>query len=250
MIERLTDLPAGVEGLRAKGKVTREDYEGVVQPVLDEARSQGRRLRFLYHFGPEFHGFTAGAAWEDARLGLRYLRLFERCAIVSDIGWIRESSRLVGVLMPCPVGVFGNDQWKEALAWLTSSDAGGGLTYQLLPERGVLVVEPVGPLRFEDFDALALAVDPWIEAHGGLRGLVVYAREFPAWESLGSLFRHLRFVRDHHRKIGRVALCAGGKLARLAPRLAEHFVAAEIQHFDYNELDRAMAWAAGAPPAQ
>lgn len=246
MIERLTDLPPGVDGLRARGKVTREDYERVVRPMLDEARGHGRRLRVLYHFGPEFESITPGAAWEDARLGLQYLRLFERCAVVSDVGWIRESSRLVGVLMPCPVRAFGNDQWQEALAWL-SSDLGDGLWHRWIPERGVLIVEPHGPLRSEDFDALALSVDPWIEAHGALRGLVVHAREFPGWENLGSFFRHLRFVRDHHRKIRRVALCAGGTLASLMPRLAEHFVTAEIRRFDYGELDRGVAWVSEAP---
>ncbi|HXJ83683.1 MAG TPA: STAS/SEC14 domain-containing protein, partial [Candidatus Methylomirabilis sp.] len=85
----------------------------------------------------------------------------------------------------------------------------------------------------------------WIEAHGELRGLVVHAREFPGWENLESLVRHLRFVRDHHRSVRRVAVSAGGKLAALAPRLAEHFVKAELQHFGYDELDRAIAWASG-----
>ncbi len=225
MIERLKDLPADVDGFRARGKVTREDYEHAVRPVLDEARSRGRRLRFLYHFGPEFESVTPGAAWEDARLGLQYLRVFERCAIVSDVGWIREASRLASVLMPCPVKVFGNGQWQEALGWLTA--AAGRLAHRWIPERGVLIVEPHGPLGAEDFDALALSVDPWIEAHGTLRGLVVHAREFPGWQNLGSFFRHLRFVRDHHRKIRRVALCTGGPLASLAPKLAEHFVTAE-----------------------
>jgi hypothetical protein len=85
----------------------------------------------LYQSGPEFEGFTAAGAWEDARLGLRYLRLFE-----------------------------------EALAWLASSTTGSGVTHRLIPETGLLVVEPTGPLRAEDFNALALVVDPWIEAHG------------------------------------------------------------------------------------
>lgn len=243
MIERLTDLPPGVEGLRARGKITREDYERVLQPILDDAVSRGSRIRLLYHFGPDFDGFTAGGAWEDARLGLRYLRLFERCAIVSDVGWIREASRLVGAMMPCPVKVFGNDEWPAALAWLTSPRAADGLTHKLLAEAGVLVVEAHGPLRREDFDALAAAVDPWIEAHGELRGLVVHARAFPGWENLGSFFRHLRFVRDHHRRVRRVAVCAGGTLAALAPRLTEHFVKAEIRHFGYDDLEAAIAWA-------
>jgi hypothetical protein len=108
-----------------------------------------------------------------------------------------------------------------------------------------LVLEPEGPLRREDFDALALSVDPWIEVHGELRGVVVHARGFPGWENVGGFLRHLRFVRDHHRKIGRIALAAGGRLAEWAPRLAEHFVHAEVKAFGYDELDRAIAWAGG-----
>jgi hypothetical protein len=246
MIERLHDLPAGVDGLRAKGKVTREDYERVLQPILEEARSQGRRIRLIYQFGPEFEGFTAGGAWEDARLGLRYLRLFERCAIVSDVAWVRESSRLVGAMMPCPVRVFSNEQWQEALAWLASATTEGpAVAHRLLPESGVLVVEPERPLRATDFDALAMTVDPWIEAQGELHGVVVHVRAFPGWENLGALFRHLQFVRDHHRRVRRIALAAGGKLADLAPTLAGHFIAAEIRHFDYDDLDGAIAWASG-----
>jgi hypothetical protein len=243
MIDRLKDLPPGVDGVRARGTVTKEDYQQVIEPILDEARSQGRRLRFLYHLGPEFEGFTPGTAWEDARVGWQYLRLFERCAVVSDIRWVREASRFMGALLPCPVEVFGNDGWREALAWLSAPTASTALTYRLLPESGVLVVEPRGPLRREDFDALALAVDPWIETHGELRGVVVHAQDFPGWEDVGGFLRHVRFVRDHHRKIRRIALAAGGRLAGWAPTLAEHFVQAEVKHFDYGDLAPAIAWA-------
>jgi hypothetical protein len=60
-----------------------------------------------------------------------------------------------------------------------------------------------------------------------------------------SMFRHLRFVRDHHQKVERVALCAGGRMARLAPALAKHFVRAKIEQFPYEDLERAVTWAAG-----
>lgn len=250
MIERLQDLPPGIDGVRARGTLTSDDYERVLLPILDEARSQGRRIRLLYWFGPDFHGFTAGAAWEDARLGLRHLRLFERCAIVSDVGWIRASSRLFGAMMPCPVSVFGNDEWQQAVAWLTAPRATPGITHRLMPESGVLVVELHGPVRAEDFDALASAVDPWIETHGELRGLVLHAREFPGWENVGSFLRHVRFVRDHHRRIRRVAICAGGTIASVAPRLAEHFVHAELRHFGHDQLEPAIAWAAAGPGSQ
>ena len=58
MLERINDLSPGVIGLRAVGKVSKEDYEQVLEPILDDARREGRRIRFLYQFGPEFEGFT------------------------------------------------------------------------------------------------------------------------------------------------------------------------------------------------
>lgn len=248
MIERLQQLPAGIDGLRAQGRITKEDYERVVEPLLDGARREGRRIRLLYQFGPEFEGFTAGAAWEDTRIGFQYLRLFERCAIVSDVGWLREASRLVGTMMPCPVRIFGNKEWKEAVSWI-SSPMEGTLPHRLLEPEGVLILEPERALRREDFEAVAMTVDPWVEAHGPLRGVVLHARSFPGWENLGSFLRHLRFLGDFHRKVGRVALAADSKLAELLPKLAENFVAAEVKHFGYDQLDAAVEWARTERPA-
>jgi hypothetical protein len=243
MLERLENMPAGVDGLKAIGKVAKEDYENVFEPLLDDARRDGRRVRLLYQLGKEFEGFTAGAAWEDAKLGMRSLRLFEGCAIVSDVGWIRESARLIGFVMPCPVQMFGNQECESAAKWLATLPPAGVTSHRLLADCGIIVVEVSAPLRAQDFEALALTADTWIEAHGDLRGIVIHAREFPGWQDVGSFFRHMRFVRNHHRKVARVALAAEGKLTSLAPRIAEHFVKAQIKAFPYDALDSAIAWA-------
>lgn len=243
MLERLKDLPVGIEGVRAVGKVSAQDYQQIFEPILDEARREGRRLRLLYQFGPEFQGFTAGAAWEDVKLGLRSMRLFDGCAIVADVPWIREATRVAAVLMPCPVRTFANAQLDASVSWLRSLPEGVGVSHRLLPELGVIVVDVEHPLRAQDFDAVALTADAWIESHGALQGLVIHARTFPGWENLGSLLRHIRFVRDHHRKIRRIALAADSKLAPIAPRVAEHFVAADVRSFPYDQVDAAIAWA-------
>lgn len=242
MLERLQDLPAGVDGVRAVGKVSREDYERIFEPLVDGARREGRRIRLLYQFGPEFEGFTPGGAWEDVRLGLGSLRLFDGFAVVTDTGWIRESTRLIGFVMPCPVRVFPNARRNEAVEWLRSLPEGPTVSHRLT-ESGVLVVEVKQALRAQDFDALAASADAWIETHGALQGIVIHAREFPGWENLGGLVRHIRFVRDHHRRVRRVALASDSRLADLAPRLAEHFVEAEVRRFGYDDLDAAIAWA-------
>ena len=75
---------------------------------------------------------------------------------------------------------------------------------------------------------------------------MIHAREFPGWENLGAFLRHVRFLRDHHRKVKKIALAVDSKLANLAPKIAEHFVQAEVKSFAYDELDRAIAWAAAS----
>jgi hypothetical protein len=57
------------------------------------------------------------------------------------------------------------------------------------------------------------------------------------------VIRHVRFVRDHHRRVRRVALASDGRPAELAPRLAEHFIKAEIRRFGDDALEEAVAWA-------
>lgn len=243
MIERLKDLPPGIDGVRATGMISKGDYERVFPAILDEARRYGHPIRFLYQLGPEFEGFTPGAAWEDAKIGLHSMRLFIGCAIVTDVGWIRDMTRLSAFLMPCPVQVFANKDHDEAIAWLNSIPTETGISHRLLPESGVIVVEVKHALSAQDFDALAFTADTWIESHGRLQGIVIHAREFPGWENFGSFVRHIQFVRDHHRNVKRIALAADAKFATLAPKIAEHFIQAEVKRFAYDELEQAIIWA-------
>jgi len=245
MLETLKNLPEGLDGVRASGQVSRGDYESVLEPILDGARRDGRHLRFLYEFGPAFEGFTAGGAWEDVKVGLRSMELFDGCAIVSDVEWLRQSARVVGFLMPCPVRVFATNEREAALAWLQELPEGPGVSHRLVPESEIIVVEVDEPLRAQDFDALSRTADAWLEHHETLHGLVIRLRRFAGWENLGSLIRHVRFVRDHHRRIRRVAFVADGELLGALPQVAEHFVAAEVRSFASDEIERAMSWARG-----
>lgn len=120
MLQELTGVPVGIRVLEATGTVTAADYERNFAPMVEQAERTGGRLRLVYEFGPEFKRITAGALWADARLGTDYLRLLDGCAVVSDIGWIRATSRAIGSWMPCPLRVFRNDERDDAVAWLAS----------------------------------------------------------------------------------------------------------------------------------
>ena len=114
--------------------------------------------------------------------------------------------------------------------------------HQLDETDSVLTVAPRGPLAADDFKALAAEVDPFIERTGGLRGLLLEAPAFPGWEGFGGLTAHLRFVRDHHRLIRRVAVVSDSPVLSHLPQLASHFVAAEVRHFPQGERAGALAW--------
>jgi len=118
------------------------------------------------------------------------------------------------------------------------------IDFELDERSSVLHVRPTGPLRKEDFDALARKADPFIERSGGLSGLLIEAKQFPGWQDFGAAARHFRFVREHHRKIARIAVVTDSPIGALAEHLASHFVAAQIKRFPAGQAEAAMQWIA------
>ena len=116
------------------------------------------------------------------------------------------------------------------------------LYHELDREAGVLLVQPDSRLNRDDFQSLAAVVDPYILETGFLRGLIIHVETFPGWENLVGMVEHFRFVRDHHKKIARVALVTDSKLAKFMPGIAGHFISAEISLFPYSDLDAAKVW--------
>jgi hypothetical protein len=228
-------------GFDIKGTLTAEDYTSTILPAFDEARIKGHKIRVLFQMGSDFKGFTPGAFWEDFKLGLSKIRTVERCAIVSDIHWLRESSQFFGALIPIPVKVFSNNQLIEAKNWLVSKAE--ELDFNLNKDQGVLTVEINHPLTTENFASLSLKVDQWIENNGQLKGLVLHTKKFPGWENLGSMISHFEFVKNHHLKVRKVALSADGKIPEFLPHIAKHFIKAEVKQFEFAELQEAQKWA-------
>jgi stage II sporulation SpoAA-like protein len=116
------------------------------------------------------------------------------------------------------------------------------IDYDLDTAHSVLVVTPTSALDKADFAELANAVDPQIEAHGDLAGLIINAPKFPGWDSFGTMVSHFRFVKEHHKHIKKVAVVTDSHLGDVAEHLTSHFVSAEIKHFPAQQLDHAREW--------
>jgi SpoIIAA-like len=113
---------------------------------------------------------------------------------------------------------------------------------QLLRDKGILVVSPADRLETTDFERLRLLADPYIEEHGDLNGLLIDAESFFGWEDFSGMLSNIRFLRNYHEKIERVAAVTDNGFLAILPSVADYFIAAEVRHFNYQDRDEALNW--------
>ena len=113
---------------------------------------------------------------------------------------------------------------------------------KLLRNDGILVVSPVDKLDSTDFEQLRLLVNPYLEEHGELNGLLIDAESFPGWNDFASLLSHINFINNYEEKIERVAAVTDNGFLAILPKVANYFVGAEVRHFGYQQRDTALNW--------
>ncbi|MCE0523496.1 MAG: STAS/SEC14 domain-containing protein [Methylacidiphilales bacterium] len=119
MIEQMTKgMRENVVALTAHGKVSHQDYVKVVIPAVEEKIRTHTKVRLFFHLGEDFAGYTAEAIWDDTKIGIQHLTAFEKIAVVTNVAWVKETVRLFGFIVPCPVKIFSNEAIAAAAAWV------------------------------------------------------------------------------------------------------------------------------------
>jgi len=116
------------------------------------------------------------------------------------------------------------------------------ISLEIMREEGIVVIEPSGALEKADFARLTREIDDYINEKGSVNGLIIHTKAFPGWESFEAFTHHMKFVKDHHQKVKRVAVVTDSQFMAIAPHIANHFVSAEIKHFNYTDMDSAKKW--------
>jgi len=119
MLEQLTDLPAGVLGFTAVGELHADDYRDVLLPAIERAIADGGKVRILLEF-PTFDGLSAGALWEDLKMGVEHLTHWKRIALVTDIEWMIHLTKLFGWMTPGEMKQFPLSERTAAIVWVAS----------------------------------------------------------------------------------------------------------------------------------
>lgn len=118
MLVRADGFPDDVVAFVAHGRVTRADYRDTLEPAIDDALARGGKLRFYYELAPDFEAFDAGAMWEDFKTGMEHVTRWEKVALVTDVGWIGQSMRAFGFMIPARVKAFPLAERAAARAWI------------------------------------------------------------------------------------------------------------------------------------
>jgi SpoIIAA-like len=120
MIKILPNIAENVVAISASGRVDASDYENVLLPAVHAVLAKHKKVRVLYQLGADFESFTAGAMWDDMKLGLGHLAAWEKVAIVTDTQWIADATKFFRFAIPCPVKIFPTKDLNLAEGWIAA----------------------------------------------------------------------------------------------------------------------------------
>jgi SpoIIAA-like len=123
MLEVMPESQGPLLWLRARERLTAQDYREVFLPLLRTVIREHGKARLLFHVAPDFRGWTPGALWEDMKAGLKHRRDLEKIALAGAPFWADVLAKLFAHFMPGEVRTYK----VEAAANLYQADIPGRL---------------------------------------------------------------------------------------------------------------------------
>ena len=119
MVEGLELIASGkITHVKVTGKLTKEAYEALA-PVVDEQIKEHGKLHIVFEMH-DFHGWTAGALWEDMKFDFQHWRHIERLAIVGESKWEAGMSVFCKPFTTAKIRYFDHANLADAMAWVES----------------------------------------------------------------------------------------------------------------------------------
>lgn len=105
--------------VRASNKLSKEDYEHFVPEVERLIKQEGKiRLLFEMH---DFHGWEAGALWEDIKFDYKHFADIERLALVGEKKWEEWMATFCKPFTRAQIRYFDHSQEQDARSWIASN---------------------------------------------------------------------------------------------------------------------------------
>jgi len=100
------------------GKLTEEDYQKFV-PLVERLVKEHGKIRMLVEMH-DFHGWTAGALWQDIKFDAKHFTDIERIAMVGEAKWQHGMAVFCKPFTAAKIRYFDRAEIDQARAWLES----------------------------------------------------------------------------------------------------------------------------------
>lgn len=119
MIKLIQNLPANVLGIETEGEISKEDYDRVVVPKMNELANLKGEINYLVVLKTSVAEFSAGVWWDDFKLAIRHFSKWNKIAIVTDHDSIKKITDLFGFAFPGDPKGFKLSDYDEAVKWVS-----------------------------------------------------------------------------------------------------------------------------------
>ena len=93
MIELIKGCPITLSVSSPTGRVTNEECDNILKPAMERSLKRHSKIRLYYEVGSRF----PGAGWDDLDVAIDHLPQWERIAIVTDTGWVRQFGQRLAI---------------------------------------------------------------------------------------------------------------------------------------------------------
>ncbi|HEY6333138.1 MAG TPA: STAS/SEC14 domain-containing protein [Blastocatellia bacterium] len=102
--------------VRASGKLSKGDYQHFLPQVEGLVKEQGKaRILFAMH---DFHGWEAGALWEDLKFDVGHFDDIERLGLVGEKEWEERMALFCEPFTNADIRYFDQTEADQALQWI------------------------------------------------------------------------------------------------------------------------------------
>ena len=105
--------------IHVSGKLVKADYEHFVPEVEKLVRLHGK-LSMLFDM-TGFHGWEAGALWEDTKFAIKYFYVIEKLAMVGEKKWQQGMAMFCKPFTKATIRYFDHADIAEARMWLAEA---------------------------------------------------------------------------------------------------------------------------------
>jgi len=102
--------------VQVRNKLTAQDYE-IFVPEFERLLGLHGKISVLFDM-VDFHGWEAGALWDDIKFDMKHFSAIDRLAMVGDSKWEKGMSAFCEPFTSAKIQYFDRKDFDQARAWL------------------------------------------------------------------------------------------------------------------------------------